>query len=223
MRGRFGGARELRGDGVQRLIEIRDRLTPRVFSLIARSMGSLAGLPSEVLIHGGGRPRRGPCWAGAPGGTRTPDLRLRRPTLYPAELRAHSTRMLAHGITLPEQTERHVREKTKAVLTADERQRLSAQGGRGTRVAGPSRSWSRRRSTASISSSWARGASAPSSACGFGRVTQGVVRRAPCPGVSVQQPRSPGGAGAPGAPGAVRQRRATCQARLRRHPVEQTP
>jgi hypothetical protein len=28
-------------------------------------------------------------WYGAPGGTRTHDHRLRRPVLYPAELRAH--------------------------------------------------------------------------------------------------------------------------------------
>lgn len=30
------------------------------------------------------------CFHGAPGGSRTHDLRLRRPTLYPTELRAHT-------------------------------------------------------------------------------------------------------------------------------------
>jgi hypothetical protein len=40
---------------------------------------------------------------GAPGGIRTPDLLVRSQTLYPAELRAHSLKILAQlcGVALP--------------------------------------------------------------------------------------------------------------------------
>src|SRR3954447_3215747 len=37
-------------------------------------------------------------WAGAPGEIRTPDLTLRRRSLYPAELRAHSYQHIAFAI-----------------------------------------------------------------------------------------------------------------------------
>src|SRR5438105_8782017 len=40
----------------------------------------------------------GPLVSCAPGVSRTPDLRLRRPTLYPTELRAQTAGMMATGI-----------------------------------------------------------------------------------------------------------------------------
>ncbi len=37
------------------------------------------------------------CFLNMPAGIRTPDTRLRRPVLYPAELRTHSTNVLPHS------------------------------------------------------------------------------------------------------------------------------
>lgn len=89
---------------------------------------------------------------------------------------------------LLEQTERHVREKTEAVLTADERQRLSAHvaveiGSPAVKIVeyaekhGIDLIVMGTRGLGAIERMW------------IGSVTQGVVRRAPCPVVSVQQPR----------------------------------
>ena len=45
-----------------------------------------------------GGPERFEPVSGLPGGTRTPDLRLRRPLLYPVELRADGSK--AHRVSL---------------------------------------------------------------------------------------------------------------------------
>src|SRR5262245_41509520 len=55
--------------------------------------------------------------SGAPGGIRTPDPRIRSPTLYPAELRAREpeplpARLLAQGASLPQIGSSSLREGT---------------------------------------------------------------------------------------------------------------
>ncbi len=78
------------------------KLRPPYTTLIADRLQRRGGATSAVCARksaGGSRPNRDPhflgpgfdrCKDGAPGEIRTPDLRFRRPTLYPAELRAQS-------------------------------------------------------------------------------------------------------------------------------------
>ena len=59
------------------LVFFRPHLSPMAAGLVAAALGSQIGNKGVTVEE-----------SGAPGGSRTHDLRLRRPTLYPAELRA---------------------------------------------------------------------------------------------------------------------------------------
>ena len=69
-----------------------------------RSVGTArpANLPQSLGF--GGKRADKPLIYGAPGGTRTPDHRLRRPMLYPAELRARRVRSISWPIPPRRQT-----------------------------------------------------------------------------------------------------------------------